>query len=112
MESSNISETGEQALDKDETWVNADCITLTVKGAALADTEESARTLARTAGAELWLYEKPGKQKRFTNPEGEHRWETRKHEAHYDNPQCILECHSEGTELMFQLTGAIDSLGD
>ena len=107
-----MSETGEQTLDKEETWVNANWITLMIKGTALADTEEAARKLALAAGANLWRYEKPGRQKRFVNPEGEYRWEARKHEACYDNPQCILECHSEGTELTFQLTGGNDSLGD
>ena len=107
-----MSETGEQTLNKDETWVNANWIALTVKGAALADTEEAARALAQAAGAELWRYEKPGTQMRLTSPDGEHRWEARKHEACYDNPQCILECHSEGTELLFQLSGGTDSLGE
>lgn len=107
-----MSETEEQTLDKDETWVNANWIALTIKGPALADTEESARTLARATGAELWRYDKPGAPRRFVNPEGEYYWETRKHEACYDNPQCILECHSEGTELLFHLSGGTDSLGD
>ena len=107
-----MSETGEQTTDEDETWVNAAWLTLMIKGPALADTEESARTLARAAGANLWRYDKPGEQKRFTSPEGEHRWETRQHEACYDDPECILECHSEGTELTFQLSGGTDSLGE
>ena len=109
-ESSDMSETGEQTLNKDETWVNANWISLIIKGAALADTEEAAKNLAEAAGAELWRYDKPGAQKLFVNPEGERRWETREHEACYDNPQCILECDSEGTELLFQLSGGAESL--
>ena len=107
-----MSEIEEQTLDKDETWVNANWISLTVKGAALADTEVAARTLALAAEANLRRYDKPGTQRRFVNPEGEHLWETMKHEACYDNPQCILECHNEGTELLFQLSGGNDSLGE
>ena len=107
-----MSETGEQTLDKEETWVNAYWIALMVKGTALADTEESAKTLAQATGSELRRYEKPGQQRRFTSPDGQHRWEAGKHEACYDNPQCILECDSEGTELLFQLSGGADSLGE
>lgn len=107
-----MSERQGQAQDQDEPWVNANWVTLTIKGPTLADTEESAKALAQATGASLWRYQKPGDKQRYVSPEGDSYWDARSYQAHFDRPDCNLESHADTTELTFQLAGYANSLED
>ena len=106
-----MSETGEQTLNKDGTWVNADWITLMIKGTA----PRRHRGVGQDAGPSrrsqsLAVRQTGHAEGASPTPRANTAGRPGNTRPCYDNPQCILECDSEGTELFFQLSGGAESL--